>query len=42
MNIVLQAQTDCQDVPLQTCPVPLAAVEPNVDIDWVVAYSPQA
>ena len=42
MNIVLQAQTDCQAVPLQTCPAPLTAVEPNVDVDWVVAYSPQA
>jgi hypothetical protein len=39
MNIVLQSQTDCEAVPGLTCTVPWAATEPNVDVDWVVAYT---
>jgi beta-glucanase (GH16 family) len=39
MNIVLQSQTDCEAVTGQTCSVPWAATEPNVDVDWVVAYT---
>jgi hypothetical protein len=38
MNLVLQSQTDCQAVAAQTCTAPWDATEPNVDIDWVVAY----
>lgn len=38
MNIVIQAQTDCEAVAGQTCPAPWAATEPNVDVAWVVAY----
>lgn len=39
MNIVLQSETDCQAVAGQTCTVPWAAKEPNVDVAWVVAYA---
>jgi hypothetical protein len=39
MNIVLQSQTDCEAAPGLTCTVPWAATEPNVDVDWVVAYT---
>jgi len=39
MRIVLQSQTDCQAVSGQTCPDPWRAKEPDVDVDWVVAYS---
>jgi beta-glucanase (GH16 family) len=39
MNIVLQSQTDCEAVTGQTCSVPWAATEPNVDVDWIVAYT---
>jgi hypothetical protein len=39
MNLVLQSQTDCQAVAMEACSVPWAATEPNVDIDWVVAYT---
>jgi hypothetical protein len=40
MNIVLQSQTDCEtgSALAPACTVPWAATEPNVDIDWVVAY----
>ena len=39
MNIVLQSQTDCQSVTMQTCKAPWASNEPSVDIAWVVAYA---
>jgi beta-glucanase (GH16 family) len=38
MNIVLQSRTACESAPGLTCTVPWAAHEPNVDVDWVVAY----
>jgi hypothetical protein len=38
MNIVIQAQTDCEAVPGEACTVPLAAAEPAVDVAWAVAY----
>jgi hypothetical protein len=39
MNLVLQSQTTCEAVPGHTCTAPWATTEPNVDVDWVVAYT---
>jgi hypothetical protein len=37
MRVAVQAQTDCQG---QSCPAAWRDHEPDVDIDWVVAYAP--
>ena len=40
MVVTLQAQTDCQAVAQHACSVPLRPHEPDVEIDWIVAYAP--
>ena len=42
MNIVLQAQTDCEATPGLTCSAPWTTTEPDVDVAWVTAYTPKS